>query len=237
MFQLVCLTNFVAFFLKPMTLRKKTLLLVAVVTLCLIAVLHITSTRIILKGFKQVEAQNARDNVQRVVESYNDELTKLNLMNGDWAEWDATHNFMNSYSSSYIEENLNDATLIRGDIDLIAYISNQHKLVYGKIVKPNQLQSSKISEQLETYLTNNHFLNQTDKLRAGIVLIPTGAMMITARNIFNSEGTGLSPGILFMGRYLDIKQLEKQTHFSLSLQRYNVESMPPDFKMASQALA
>ncbi len=234
---LIFLPAFVAFLLKPMTLRKKTLLLVAVTILCLITVLHITSTRVLLKGFKDVEAQNARENVQRVVESYSDELIKLNLMNGDWAEWDATYNFMQNYNNAYIEENLNDATLIRGKINLVAYVSKQHQLVYGKLVEPNQAQSSTIPEQLKQFLTDSHFSPQHDSQRAGIVLTPEGAIMITARNIFNSEGRGLSCGILFMGRYLDIEQLAKQTHFSLALQRDKVELMPPDFKEASQALA
>jgi diguanylate cyclase (GGDEF)-like protein/PAS domain S-box-containing protein len=214
-----------------MTLRKKTLLLVVIITLCLITVLHITSTRVLLNGFRDVEASNARDNVQRVVEGYGDELTKLNLMNGDWAEWDATYNFMANYNSTYIEENLNDSTLVRGNIDLIAYVSNQQQFVYGKILEPKQQQSSTISEPLKQYLTNNR--NQG---RTGIILLPTGAMMITTRNILNSEGTSASPGMLFMGRYLNVEQLAKQTRFELAIQRYGIEPIPPDFQAASQAL-
>ena len=220
-----------------MTLRRKTLLLVAVTTLCLIIVLHITSTSILMKGFKEVEAQNARDNVQRVVASYNDELTKLNLMNGDWAEWDATYNFMANYNAAYIAENLNNETLVRGNIDLIAYINNNHQLVYSKFLKPKQQQSSKIPEQLQQYLTNKHFLEPSNQNSAGIILLPTGVMMITTRNILNSKGTGSSLGTLYMGRYLEIEQLAKQTHLNLTFQQYNAEQMTQDFQVASQALA
>ncbi|WP_009634098.1 EAL domain-containing protein [Synechocystis sp. PCC 7509] len=218
-----------------MTLRKKTLLLVVVTTFCLIAVLYIISTNILLKGFRDVEAQNARENVQRVMEVYTDELSELNLLNSDWAEWDITYNFIENYNSNYIKENLNDATLIRGDIDLIAYINNQQQLVFGKFIEPTQAQSQAIAAPLQQHLIDT--LRQSDRQQTGILLLPTGAMMISARNIFNSQGTSSSRGILLMGRYLDIEQLAKQTRSKLTTQRYDVKQIPLNFQAASQEIA
>ena len=215
-----------------MTLRKKTILLITITIVCLVTVLHITSTRVLLKSFENVEAQNTRENLQRVREFYNDELTELNVMNGDWAEWDLTYNFMKQSDNAYIAENLNDATLVRGNIDLIAYISNQQQLVFGKTIEPKQQQSSIIPLPLQQYLTRDRSLSRSNKQHAGIVLLPTGAMIITTRSIFNSEGTGASPGVLFMGRYLNIEQLAQQTHIELATQEYNVLQMPPDFLAA-----
>lgn len=159
------------------------------------------------------------------------------MLNGDWAEWNSTYNFVENFNNTYVQENLNDATLVRGDINLIAYISNQRNFVYGKLLEPKQQSSSTIPEQLQQYLTSSNFLIQSDKQCAGIILLPTGAMMITARNIFNSEGIGSSPGILFMGRYLETEQLTKQTHYKIAIQRYDVAPTLPDFQVASQSLA
>ena len=106
-----------------MTLRKKTLLITGITLLSLFVAIYSTAKTILLGGFAQVEQKDTQQNVTRVIEAYNNELAKLNLMNGDEAEWDdlyaatKTGNFQGRIESSY-----NYQSLIRSNIDLMLVI-------------------------------------------------------------------------------------------------------------------
>lgn len=222
-----------------MTLRKKTLLLVAITILCSIAVLHISSTSVLLKGFKDIEAQNARENVQRVTESYTEGLTKLAWMNEDWAEWDSSYRFITNRDPTYIEENLTNEALQRIKLNLIVYVNNNRQLVFGSFAEQKQQHSQLIPESLQNYLLSNDILLQQHKQQEGIILLPQGPMIISRRDILTSEGTGPSRETLIMGRYLNIEELAKQTHFQITAYQYNskLRLQPSDFQLAHQALA
>ncbi|KJH71035.1 EAL domain-containing protein [Aliterella atlantica] len=219
-----------------MTLRKKTLLLISITLSCLIAVMYVTSTTLLMKGFERVEVQSTRENVQRVVDAYNEKLTKLSLMNEDWAEWDSTYRFIENRNSTYIQENLIDAALQRINVNLIAYVSNERQLVFGSLSDDNQ-HSRLIPQVLQSYITNNDVLLQKNQQQGGIILLPHGPMLISRRDILTSAGIGPRRGTLIMGRYLNIAQLAQQTHFHISLYGYDSSQIPPDFQLAHQALA
>lgn len=218
-----------------MTLRKKTLLLISITLSCLIAVLYVTSTTLLMRGFERVEVQNSRENVQRVVDAYNDKITKLSLMNEDWAEWDSTYRFIEDRNSTYIQENLLDAGLQRVKLDLIAYVNNERQLVFSSLLEQNQ-HNQLLPESLHNYLLNNDILLQQDNSQGGVILLPQGPLLISRRDILTSAGIGPSRGTLIVGRYLNIEQLAQQTHFQITLYRYDSKQMPADFQLAHQAL-
>lgn len=220
-----------------MTLRRKTFLLISITLLSLITVLYITSATLLMKGFERVEAQNTRENVQRVVDAYTDKLTKLSLMNEDWAQWDSTYRFIADRNSTYIQENLINTALQRINLDLIAYVNNENRLVFGSFAENNQQHSKLIPQNLQHYLTSNDILLQQHQQQAGIILLPQGPLLISRRDILTSEGIGPRRGTLIVGRYLNIEQLEKQTNFQISLYRYDTGQMPYNFQLAHQALA
>lgn len=220
-----------------MTLRKKTLSLISIALLSLITVLYITSATLLMRGFERVEVQNTRENVQRVVDAYTDKLTKLSSMNEDWAAWDSTYRFIADRNSTYIQENLINTALQRINLDLIAYINNDRQLVFGSFAEKNQQHSAILPESLQDYLTNNDILLQQHEQQGGIILLPQGPLLISRRDILTSQGTGPRRGTLIVGRYLNIEQLAKQTHFEITLYHYDSGQMPADFQLAHQALA
>ncbi len=220
-----------------MTLRKKTFLLISITLLSLITVLYITSATLLMKGFERVEVQNTRENVQRVVDAYTEKLSKLSLMNEDWAQWDSTYRFIEDRNSTYIQENLINTALLRINLDLIAYVNNERQLVFGSFAENNQQHSKFIPQNLQHYLTNNDILLQQHEQQGGIILLPQGPLLISRRDILTSEGLGPRRGTLIVGRYLNIDQLEKQTHFQITVCRYDTGQMPDDFQLAHQSLA
>ena len=66
-----------------MTLRKKTLVIIGVTLIGLMAALYTASWVILLGGFAQVEEQNTHENVQRALDALSEDLVRLNTTTGD----------------------------------------------------------------------------------------------------------------------------------------------------------
>src|SRR5688500_17081770 len=101
----------------PMTLRKKTLLIIGVTLVGLIIILYGMASTIVLNSFNSLEAQTMQRNVERAVNALQDSLTNLELTTGDYAEWDDTYNFIVEPDPYYIENNYFDQNMIDLDIN------------------------------------------------------------------------------------------------------------------------
>jgi diguanylate cyclase (GGDEF)-like protein/PAS domain S-box-containing protein len=223
-----------------MTLRKKTLLITGLTLCSLFVALYTTSKAILLRGFARIEAQDTQQNVRRVLEAYNDELIKLNLMNADEAEWDGTYAAIESIDQKYFNSAFNYESLVRSDTDLLVFIRRVDcRIVFGRFIDSNYKKSLPLPESLKKYFLSDEFLLQSDdpqQEQKGMLLLSQGALLITARQILTSEGMAPSRGILVMGRYLNIEQLAERTHFKIIMQRLDRPPMALDFQKAEQAL-
>ncbi|AFY89743.1 EAL domain-containing protein [Chroococcidiopsis thermalis] len=223
-----------------MTLRKKTLIITGMTLFSLFVALYSTSKTILLDGFTQVEEQDADQNVRRIVQAYNDELNKLNIMNGDEAEWDGTYTDIETGNLEYFQNAFNYASLVRSNLDLIMYIRRRdRRIVYNGFITPYTKQALPVPKSLQKYFQQPEFFsssNNDDPQRMGLLQLPEGLMLIAVRQILTSEGKGPSRGILVMGRYLDVKQLAAKTHFDIALERLDHPPIPLDFQRAEQTL-
>jgi diguanylate cyclase (GGDEF)-like protein/PAS domain S-box-containing protein len=223
-----------------MTLRKKTLIITGMTLFSLFVALYSTSKTILLDGFIQVEEQDADRNVRRIVQAYNDELNKLNIMNGDEAEWDGTYTDIETGNLKYFQNAFNYASLVRSNLDLIMYIRRRdRRIVYNGFITPYAKQALPVPKSLQKYFQQPEFLLQPDneeRQQMGLLQLPEGLMLIAVRQILTSEGKGPNRGILVMGRYLDVKQLAAKTHFDIALERLDHPPIPLDFQRAEQTL-
>ena len=218
-----------------MTLRTKTLSIISLTVIGLLVVLYITSTTIVMGGFARVEEQDTRQNVQRVLDAYADEVAKLNITAGDWATWDATYAFIEDGNQEYIDENVSEATTARLGLNVLAYIHSSGRVVISKGFDSATGKGTPLPESFQAHLVPSDLLLQHPDLKTavtGVVLLPEGPLLVAARPILTSNGDGPSRGTLIMGHYLDaslLKQLAKRTHVDLSMQRFDTSQMPADF--------
>ena len=115
-----------------MVLRRKVLAAI-IVTLSVLTVLFYGLARVsVLQGFAQVEADLARQNIDRVVLGLNSEIDSLNKDCIDYAYWIDTYNFIEDKNRQYLEENYDpDATTIH--VDLVLIIDNQGNQVLNRL--------------------------------------------------------------------------------------------------------
>src|SRR4051812_37579312 len=89
-----------------MTLRAKTISIIAVTLLGLLAALFVTSQVIVMGGFAREENQEAREDAERVQSALMDNMNSLAGTTRDWASWDDTYAYISDHNSEYAASNL-----------------------------------------------------------------------------------------------------------------------------------
>ncbi len=121
---------------QPLTLRTKTLLVIGLTLLGLLALLYLTANQILLAGFARLEGQEVRNNVQRVLDALADDLTGLNTTAADNAAWDDTYVFVADGNAAYVEENLVDQTFGNLRLNVLANVNLREALRHQAIRDP-----------------------------------------------------------------------------------------------------
>lgn len=224
-----------------MTLRQKTLLIIGVTLVSLVGVLYSASSTILLRGFSHIEQQETRENVKRVQEALANDLAQLNITTRDWAEWDETYAFIENRNKAYINTYLNDNNIASIKLNLMLYVHSSGRIVYGKGFDLAHQKSIPISQNLKKYLFDRSLLRQLSQGSSltGLVMLPEGPILIAARPVLKTDGSGPSRGTLIMGRYLNataIKHLAVRTHLSITFYPVEDPQLPDDVQAVRDLL-
>jgi PAS domain S-box-containing protein len=225
-----------------MTLRKKTLLIIGLMLIGLIAMLYAVSQTVFLDSFSKLEEQDTSQNVERALGALSDDISRLTSTVSDWAPWDDTYNFVEDLDESYVQNNLNDATIANLGINFVLFVNSSGQLVYGKAFDLQNEEEIPVPQGLQEYISaSDHLASKfvAESSISGIILSSEGPMLIASHQIMTSEHKGPIRGALIMGRYLDsaeIESLAETTHLSLSVHRLDDTQMPADFEAARSVL-
>ncbi|OCQ92427.1 histidine kinase [Oscillatoriales cyanobacterium USR001] len=219
-----------------MKLREKTLLIIAITLAGLTSVLYITSSNILLGSLKKAEEQETRQVVKGVLSVFAQTEDDFNARFADWSAWDDTYTFIEDANKEYIESNLVAEGLGNLKVNLAVYINTSGKIVFGTGLDRKKLEIIPMPEALKPHLTLNSILLQHPNFKSihsGIILLPSGPMLVTSQPIVNTQRTSPIRGTLIFGRNLDadwIERLSKITRFPLSIHSVNESNLPKDFQ-------
>jgi PAS domain S-box-containing protein len=226
-----------------MTLRKRTLLIIGLTLIGLIALLYTITSIILLDSFARLEEQDARQNVSRVQSALSDSLQTLNATAGDWAPWDDTYAFVEDGNEAFIQNNLVDSTFANLQLNLMLFIRPSGELVYGKAFDLEKQQEVPIPQGIQPHLATNApllRLPDTTSSVTGVILLPEGPMLVASRPILTSNDEGPIRGTLVMGRYLDgaeIESMAQMIHLSLAAYRFDDPQAPADVQAIRPSLS
>lgn len=181
------------------------------------------SQGIMIRDYQQLENQYAVTNVKRAWAALQDEINRLMMIAGDWAQWDDTKDFVLGHKPEYIASNLTDSSLVTIQIHLMIFWDEHRKCVSVKGVNLKDKVDWSIPAEVVDTMTGRtelfDFREPTDSAK-GIVQTSCGPILIAARPITNSAVEKPIYGTLLVGRLLDNTMMEKlaaQTHLDLCL--------------------
>jgi diguanylate cyclase (GGDEF)-like protein/PAS domain S-box-containing protein len=225
------------------TLHKRTLIIICIAFLGLIAALYATSQGIVLGGFARQEESDARRDVERVKSALVDNLATLEGTTRDWAYWDDTYAYIEDENEAYVKSNLVPDTGMQANrLSVMAFVHSTGRLVYGRGYDLHEGQPIPLPESLRAHLAPNSPLlspMQNPNVVTGILSLPEGPMLVASVPILTSDATGPPRGTLIFGRYLDtaeIAHLARTTLSSLTAYPVTASTLPADYQEALSLL-
>lgn len=221
-----------------MSLYYKTLLIITLTFIGLVAILYFVSQTILLNSFVELENRNVRQNVERGAAALLDDLSELSATAGDWAPWDETYNFVETPTEDYIQANLLDSTFSNLGLNFMLFFDNSNRLVFGKAFDLINQTETDIPQILQVHFVKNTSLLDHSTLEshlAGIILLPDqDPLLVASRPIVTSDYQGPIHGTLILGRYIDaeqVKALAEETRLDVSIERFGKASLPDEAQL------
>ena len=230
-----------------MTVRRKTLLIIAITCVGLVIVLYGASRSFLLGGFVKLEQASARENVQRVLNALDQDFGAVDRFTYDRAATDETYNFMASPTNEFIQTLFgkdSSGTPATRRFNFVVLIDASGRIVASRTRNIATNTVAEIPETLKAHLSLADPLfkySTTANKVSGVLLLPEGPLLVVSRPIVKTNGEGPIRGSWLTARYLesggDLRALEKTTNFSLSIHRVDGGQLPSDFEEARSHLS
>jgi signal transduction histidine kinase/DNA-binding response OmpR family regulator/HPt (histidine-containing phosphotransfer) domain-containing protein len=174
-------------------------------------------------AFREIETKNLTDNVTRAERALHARTQELLGKTADWAQWDATYDFVVSRDKDYIDTNLNYETLQALRIKAVAYFSQDGGVVFGQEVNSQLASIGPLSDELAQILRAGIPSIRTGSsiaLEAGLLRGPDGVIMVTRSPILDSERSKPSRGSFVFVMSVDqalIDDVSRQTRLTVGI--------------------
>lgn len=207
-----------------MSLRLKTLLITALTLATLLLVLTVSLRSILLESYRQIEEQDALQNLDRGMNALLGSLDHMDRTTQDYSYWDDLYRYMVTGDRVFADVNLVDSTFSNTRWSLLLLFNPEGQAVFAGAFDLEAKAAMDVPEAwkkaIATRLPRLKPKADTAAVR-GLLQLPEGVMMIVAREILQSNMTGPSQGIMVTGRLLSQQEntsLAEQTRLNLRWQ-------------------
>jgi len=188
---------------------------------------------ILLPSYIETENQLLEREIA-IIDGYIDHtVTTLDTINGDWASWDDTYDYMQTLDNEYISSNMVTGTFTDSGINIILLQDNTTNTVFGRNVDTQTGNDLPIPEEILSFPLFN---------ASGLFLAEDDAFIISSKHILTSNETGPAMGRIIMAQKIDedvideiseLTQLKTQyinsTLSEITIQRYNTTKLSTEF--------
>ncbi len=189
-----------------MPLQKKSFLTLLASLIAAVAILFVTASVILIQSYSRLESLTAKQNVERVENTYRAVINQMKSTITDWSYWDDTYQFITDHNQEYIDENLPDETLASLRTNFIQFVDGNGNTVHTKLIKfdDNGVLTS-VEDNFDVYHNYPSLFNLSveNPKQSGIVFLDNAPFLVIASPIIHSDRTGPSNGTLLMGRLVD----------------------------------
>jgi signal transduction histidine kinase len=212
----------------------------------MLGTLYMAADYVILSPFLRQEQLNAQETLVVIREGFNDEIEKLDRANSDLSVYDATYDSMPKPSVEFLHSLLGENSggwLEQQGVNFIVFADSSAKVVASSGFDSNAPREFGIPPGLTVHIVDGDrlvfFRTPKDKIN-GILLLPSGPVLVASRPIVHTNYGGPARGALVTARVLDaaeMSRLSKKAHISLSVFRYDDDQMPADVAEARTHLS
>jgi sensor domain CHASE-containing protein len=206
-----------------MRLSNKVLITLGVIWGIFLSVSYFAAEHYLLDSFLVLEKNQINTNVNRVKQALDQTLYSLGTFTIDWAHWNDAYDYIEGINPQFVPNNLDYTTLVNPNINLLVYLNKQGDIQIGMAFDVENKAQIPFPKGLDKYIYPGSLLENHPDIKSnkrGLILLPSGIMLIASAAISNTDLSKPSNGTLIAGRYLSKNLLQKladATSLSLAL--------------------
>ncbi len=221
-----------------MTLRRKTLLTLGLISSVLIAAVCGATSLIFFDRFSDLENTQLLAGVERVRQAINNQLERMEAIARDYATRGDSFNFVAGREPDYGQKHLSHDTFRNFNIDVAVFMPLQGSTpVFAKSIEQQTVQETALALRIAGLMTHNAGLRyNADAVegKSGILRVGTNFFLFALHPILPGSNQGPGNGTLLMARLLDQTRLAKlsgMTQLELTINGV-AGDLPEDFSLA-----
>jgi two-component system cell cycle sensor histidine kinase/response regulator CckA len=197
-----------------MRIRKKTLTIVGLSVMVLMAVMITITYFVVTERFARLEAKELETQLHRVQNELSATLANLEATAADWAPWDDTYQFIQGANPTYAQNNLVESTFTNLRLNFMLFFDKQGRLVYGGFPSPDpgqtQFDKEALIDAVKTQAQPSLLLHLHEKSRiSGILMVGPSPFLVSSLPIVTSNYKGPIRGTLVLGRILNAEEIKR----------------------------
>lgn len=204
-----------------MSLRLKTMVITGLTLAMLLVVLTFSLRSILLESYRQIELQDAAQNLDRGMNALMGSLENMDRTTQDYSYWDDLYRYMITHDRAFADVNLVDSTFNNTRWNILFLFDTNQNLVYEGAFDLTEKASMAVPPAWKHAIQSRISRLTPQQLRTsvrGLLQVPEGVMMVVSREILQSNLNGPVQGLMVTGRMLsehENKLLAEQTRLNL----------------------
>jgi signal transduction histidine kinase/DNA-binding response OmpR family regulator len=231
---------------RALTIRLKTLVIVAITSVGLIIVLFGASHFFLLREFIAIEQASARENAERARSALSEDIEGINRFAIDNAVFDETYEYMAHPSEKYIRSVLGEGStgvMAVQHLNFVAFIDNSGRIVAARRSDRTSSAITRLPDSLMAHISPEDVLLKyptTTSSVIGVILLAEGPVLVAAHPIVTTNSNGPARGALVAARFLDfavLQRLAEKTHLVLTAHPLDGSELSSDLEEARAHLS
>jgi len=209
----------------PHSLRRKTLLILLITVFALVGGLYALARIVLLRGYSTLEADFARQDMDRVSSALANEVANLDRTNSNYSSWNETYWFLQGKNPTFPSSQFPVSALAQSKVNFAVIVNNGGQVALARGYDVEENKEAAIPRDLASHLRPGDLLASPGKAWrgvSGILMLRSGPYVVDSRPVLSSKSQGPVMGTMVMGRALDdaaIGRLAKVTHLAVTTQR------------------
>ena len=215
-----------------MTLRKKTVLILCISAVLMVALIIAASRGILFQRYVELEKENLSLNARRLESVFMAQMDRFSSYARDWAVWDSAYDYLRNPGPGFEKENLVPDTFKSLGIHFIVFVNSKGELVKGAGYDFAKNLPLHLPESIRKRLQAIGATGGTRRGESGgkgLLSAPEGLFLVAGHPVLRSDGSGPPAGSLFMVRKVDeafLGVIAKQAGMPVSLLPLSAPEVP-----------
>jgi PAS domain S-box-containing protein len=223
----------------PHSLRGKTILIIFITVFGLVGGLYALARVVLLRGYSTLEADFARQDIDRASSALANEITTLDRTNNDYSSWNETYWFLQGKNRHFASSDFPPSAMAQIKVNFVVIFNHAGREVFARGFDVRKRKEVSVPADLAGYVRGSSLAAKVEASQrgaSGIIMLAAGPFLIDARPVLTSNSDGPALGTLMMGRALDehaLMRLAAMTHLSLDLQRIDTLALRSSFESST----